>query len=179
MYNQSSQVEGRIHHDLLQKAGNLQYQLLMARSIPDYHYRPSGPLDGFLQTDVDDGRHGTLLQQGDQPGGSRDVSPLANVDNGGHGTPPQDSKVPHLINFNKYDVLDDVPQQATADNDRQGPLSPRGSQPDPRDVSQLAEVDNGRHGLLPQHGGYPSAPHDDPPTPDVDNDHQGPLSTGR
>ena len=74
---QSSQVEGRIHHKLLQRAGNLQYQL-----PPDLDVsRDISPLD-----DTDDGRHKDLSQHGGQSDVPHDVSPPDDADNGRQGT---------------------------------------------------------------------------------------------
>ena len=78
VYSQSSQVEGRIHRELLQKAGNLQYQLLMASSLPSYYGQPDVSRDVSPSADADNGRQeapsqyregcpqGTLPQHGDR-----------------------------------------------------------------------------------------------------------------
>ena len=70
---QPSQIEGRFHRELLQMAGNAQFQFLMASSPP-----------AIQQHDVDNDRQGPLHQHGDQHDGSRDVSPPD--DNGRQGT---------------------------------------------------------------------------------------------
>ena len=111
-----------------------------------------------------------------------------------------DHEVLNLIKTNPYDILDDVSNQAKADNFRQGLLPQHGCQPDARDilppadvderrqgllpqygghlnglwdVSQPAEVDNGRQGLLPLHGRHLDGPHDVLPPPEADNGLQG------
>ena len=73
--NQPLQIEGRFHRELLQTAGNAQFQLLMASSPP-----------AIKQHDVDNDRQRPLLQHGDQHDGSRDVSPPDDADNGHQGT---------------------------------------------------------------------------------------------
>ena len=83
---QSSQVDGRAHYDLLQQAGNLQHQLLMASPTPSYHEQPDGSRDVSPPDDTDNGRHQVLSQQGDQPHVPPDVSPAANADDNRQGT---------------------------------------------------------------------------------------------
>ena len=70
---QPSQIEGRLHRELLQTAGNVHFQFLMATSPP-----------AITQHDVNNDRQGPLLQHRDQHNGSRDVSPPD--DNGRQGS---------------------------------------------------------------------------------------------
>ena len=66
IYTQSSQVEGRTHHGLLQKVGNLQHQLLMASSLPSHYGQLDGLRDVSPPDDADNGRQGTLSQPEDR-----------------------------------------------------------------------------------------------------------------
>ena len=50
IYIQSSQVEGRSHYEMLQKAGDRQYQLLMANLLPNYDGQPDVTHDVSPQT---------------------------------------------------------------------------------------------------------------------------------
>ena len=120
------------------------------RTLPQHGGLLNGSHDVSPQVDVDNGRQGAFPHYVGQPDGSCAVSPPTNRDNGCQGTLPQNFKVLATIIFNNYDVLDDAPQEAKADIDRQG--------------------------LLPQHGGHPNGTHDDSPPPAVDNGHQGTLS---
>ena len=84
-YTQSSQVQGRIHRELLQMAGNVHYQLLMASSLPSYY----GQQDVSPSANADKGRrvHYQLLTASFPSNhyGQEDVSPPANADGGRYG----------------------------------------------------------------------------------------------
>ena len=83
---QGPHIEGRTYHKLFQMAGNVQYQLLMASSLPS-HY---GGQDVSQPVNADGGYHGTKEQEvppatmnnGMLSDVSRDVSPSANADGG-------------------------------------------------------------------------------------------------
>ena len=74
---------------------------------------------GTLPYHENNGHQGLLSQRRGPFDGSHNVSPPTNMDNGRHVSPSRDSKVLNWINSNTYHVSDDVPQPATADNDRQ------------------------------------------------------------